>query len=176
MHVVGLDLSLTGTGVATQEWVATFKPPASVTPTKKNGLPEHPRLGWVRDEILRAIFKDETPDLVVVEGLAFASKTGKVSERAGLWWLINMALYERDVKVAVVPPTTRAMYGSGKGNADKETVFVETLKRFGHAFDIKNNNEADAVLLYAMGMERLGAPLVDLPATHTRAMGSVVWP
>lgn len=172
--VVGLDLSLTGTGIVTATAVATLKPPASVVPSKKNSLTEHARMAWVRDSIWAIIIADK-PELVVVEGLAYASKTGKVNERAGLWWMVNMALWESEIAVAVVPPTTRAMYGTGKGNADKETVFVETVKRYPE-FDIKNNNEADAVLLYAMGMERLGAPLVNLPATHTRAMGSVVWP
>jgi crossover junction endodeoxyribonuclease RuvC len=173
--VVGLDLSLTGTGVAASSGVATFKPAARITPSKKNPITDHIRMRWVRERVLNFV-EENSPRMVVVEGLAFNSRTGKATERAGLWWLINMPLWEAEIPVAVVAPTTRAMYGTGRGNADKETVFAETLRRFGGIFDIKNNNEADAVLLYAMGMERLGAPLVDLPATHTRAMGSVNWP
>lgn len=175
MRVVGLDLSLTGTGVAAANAVATLKPPVSLMPSKKNPITEHMRLRYVRERVLKFVQENEG-QLVVVEGLAYSSNTGKATERAGLWWLVNMALWESEIPAAVVAPTTRAMYATGRGNADKEAVFVETLKRYGHLFDIKNNNEADAVILYAMGIERLGAPLVSVPPTHSRAMGSVSWP
>jgi crossover junction endodeoxyribonuclease RuvC len=177
MRITGLDLSLTGTGVATENGsVVTLKPPAKVTPSaKKPEIAEEDRFNWILDELDTLLVHGLT-DLVVIEGLAFASKMGKQTERAGLAWMVRLRLYNAGIPYTLVAPTTRATYGTGKGNSDKELVFVETLKRFGHLFDIKNNNEADAVLLYAMAHDKYGEPLVQLPETHRRALGSVVWP
>jgi hypothetical protein len=167
-------------------FVATLKPPTKVTPGKaRPEVREEERFAWILDQL--DYFYDgfyegkpstatARPDLVVIEGLAFSSNTGKATERAGLAWMVRMNLWARKIPYVLVAPTTRAMYGTGKGNADKETVFIETLKRYGDMFDIKNNNEADAVLLWAMAHDYYGEPVVTLPETHRRALKSVVWP
>ena len=46
----------------------------------------------------------------------------------------------------------------------------------GSHVDVTNNNEADALVLAAMGADHLGAPLVDLPQTHRAALDAVQWP
>jgi crossover junction endodeoxyribonuclease RuvC len=177
MRITGLDLSLTGTGVATENgFVATLKPPAKVTPSKaKPNVAEEDRFNWILSELEILLLHGST-DLVVIEGLAFASKTGKATERAGLSWMVRMMLWREGIPYAMVPPTSRAMYCSGKGNSDKDTVMIEAVKRFGHIFDFKDNNAADAVILWALAHDKYGSPVVTLPETHRRALGGVVWP
>ena len=52
------------------------------------------------------------------------------------------------------------------------------IRRYGHLItrDAISNDEADALVLADMAARRLGHELVELPATHLRAMGTVPWP
>ncbi|GMA22268.1 hypothetical protein GCM10025864_44320 [Luteimicrobium album] len=42
--------------------------------------------------------------------------------------------------------------------------------------DITGNDEADALILAAMGARHLGHPIDDVPATHLAAMNGGQWP
>lgn len=172
-RVTGVDLSLTGTGLCVAEpgdptgdsvTVVTAKPP--------KGLADLPRLRWLRGEVVAAC---EESDLVVLEGLAFSTRTGKASERAGLWWLVVDALDALNIPVAVMPPASVKTYATGKGNADKDTVLADTVRRYPSVL-VRDNNQADALVLAAAGLDHTGAPLTTLPATHRRALTGVAWP
>lgn len=164
-RVVGVDPSLTATGIATRDGCSTI--------TTKPG-------GWASDlhrlqfiaAAVRTVARDA--DLVVIEGLAFMSKNGKASDRAGLHWLIRDRLDAAGVRVAVVTPTARAKYATGKGNAGKDAVLIEVVRRL--PIHVADNNEADAAVLLAMGLDHLGEPLAPMPATHRAALDAVVWP
>ena len=39
-----------------------------------------------------------------------------------------------------------------------------------------SSDRADAYWLWAMGMAAYGSPVVELPKTHTAALGAVTWP
>lgn len=172
-RVTGVDLSLTGTGLCIAEWgdptgddvtVVTLRPP--------KGLMDLPRLRWLRAEVVAGC---EESDLVVVEGLAFSTRTGKASERAGLWWLVVDALDALNIPVAVMPPASVKTYATGKGNAGKDEVLADTVRRYPTVL-VRDNNQADALILAAAGLDHLDAPLATLPATHRRALTGVTWP
>lgn len=167
--VVGLDLSLTATGIAsTKGWSETLKP---------TGMRAHQRLAWLHAALRMHI--PATVDLVVVEGPAYSRQAGQSGhhERAGLWWLItHRLLWGRDVPFAVAPPTSRARYATGRGNAGKDEVLLACDRRFGHLIAADDNNAADAVVLAAMGADWLGHPLVDMPAANRKALDGVEWP
>jgi hypothetical protein len=115
---IGLDLSLTGTGVASSRgWTRVLHPPA-----KARG---HVRLDWIRDNVLEHVGSVDE-HLVVVEGPSYGNQgAGRQSghhERAGLWWLITHALWKRGIDYAVASPAGRAKYATGKGNAAKADV------------------------------------------------------
>lgn len=162
--VLGLDLSLTSTGIARRRTVGRLTPPKG-----QSGLV---RLRWIRERVLEAA---AGADLVVVEGLAFSSNTGKAAERAGLWWLVADALDTAGIPVAVAPPASRCRYATGKGNAPKDAVLAAAVRRFPDV-DVTGNDQADALWLCAMGCEYLGAPLADMPALHRQALSGVAWP
>src|SRR5690349_14244004 len=95
-EVLGLDLSLTGTGLAGDSWTKTLKPP-----TKLQGLE---RIDWIRNTIVEDHLDDVA--LVVVEGPAYSKQAGQQGhhERAGLWWVTIRAIWHHGVPYAVVTP------------------------------------------------------------------------
>jgi crossover junction endodeoxyribonuclease RuvC len=178
LHIVGIDPSLTGTGVA------VIHPDGNLfTDTFTTKLRGHQRLAHIVTEIRDAAISNVRwgpAQLVVIEGPSYGNQgSGRQSghhERAGLWWLITHELYQAGVPYAVVPPASRCRYATGKGNAAKDQVLAAVLKRFGQLVDIDNNNEADALVLAAMAAEHRGLPLAPMPATHSEALAKVVWP
>ncbi|PZR55260.1 hypothetical protein DNL40_02495 [Xylanimonas oleitrophica] len=178
MKVVGLDLSLTSTGVAVV-WAAPraghlaqvdrirTSPAGDTYPARWS------RLRDIVDEAM-AWVSDDT-DLVVLEGLAYASKSPHATERAGLWWMLAHRLLVNDHRLAVVTPSARAKYATGSGAAGKDTVLAAVVRRYVDV-DVTGNDEADALVLAAMGARALGRPIDELPKNHLDAMAKVAWP
>lgn len=169
--IVGLDLSLTGTGIASAGGACTIKSNA------KSKI--EPRVNKIWNDMWEAIedMSNHSASLFVIEGLAFASKTGKVSERAFLHHFVRWQLWNMDKTFALVAPTARAKYATGKGNAGKDEVMIAVTKTWPQ-WDAKNNNEADAVCLYNMGVDHImGHPLYDnpLPKLQRDALDKVEW-
>lgn len=174
--VVGLDLSLTATGVATiANGIAETR---TLKPAPK--MLAHERLAWVVQEVWEYAgrFQFDLVDLVVVEGPSYGNQgSGRQSghhERAGLWWLMTHTLWEHGSYTAVVPPAALKKYATGKGSAGKDAVLLATARRFPNFAG--DNNEADALWLAAMGADHLGEPVVAMPAAHRAALDAVKWP
>lgn len=166
---IGLDLSLTATGVASSAgWTEVIRPPA--------GTRGHPRIQHLRDTVLEMI--PAVVALVVVEGPSYGNQGSRRQsghhERAGLWWMVTHSLWKRGIDYAVASPASRAKYGTGKGNADKATVVREVTRRFD--WFAGGEDEADALILAAMGADWLGSPIVAVPQTHRAALDAVAWP
>lgn len=170
MRVVGVDLSLTGTGVSdgTRTWLVTSRGKKADDLRARNQRLTQLRLAVV-DHCYDA-------DLVVVEQPAFSRTTGHMHDRSGLWWLVVAALHHHDLPVAEVPPTSLKRYATGRGNADKGAVIDATVRRLPDVDTSGNDNRCDALWLAAMGLDHLGTPLVGLPAHHRTALDAVRWP
>lgn len=197
MIVVGLDLSLTSTGVARIDTDAETVKLDTVTskPAKNLGrhggvLPptldqRHGRLHNLRREIGLCA---HDADLIVVEGPSYGSKTGQQHDRSGLWWLVVDWLSNEPgnggwgISVVEVPPANRIKYATGKGRADKDAVLAAVIRRYPDVV-VGGNDEADALVLAAMGARHLGHPIEPsqpgcvrgLPLTHLAAMDHVNW-
>jgi crossover junction endodeoxyribonuclease RuvC len=170
--VIGLDLSLRATGVAGARWAGAWAYTIRSTGHTDDGWPVRgARLRALLVEILREVGR---PRLVVVEGPAYGASGAGTWDRAGLWWLVVEALHRRELPVAVVPPACRAIYATGRGNADKDDVLDAVRARY--AVPCEDDNQADAVTLCAMGRAWLGAPLASVPDSHGRALRRVAWP
>lgn len=173
-RVLGLDLSLTGTGIARIggdgiELLTTVRPGKYVG---------HERLDYILGAIRSAQHGQEI-DLVVTEGPSYGSQAGQRGhhERAGLWWLVTHGLYARGRSYAVVAPMARAKYATGNGRAGKAAVKAAVRARYGHLVSaVRNDNEADALTLAAMGIDHLGGTLADVPATNRAALLKAAWP
>ncbi|MFJ6748296.1 hypothetical protein ACIQNI_08910 [Streptomyces sp. NPDC091266] len=167
-RVIGLDLSLRATGVAAPGWARTIRSTGRID---DRATVRRSRLRSLLAEILLATGR---PELVLVEGPSYGSQGAGTWDRAGLWWLVVDALHARDLPVAIVPPTCRALYATGRGNAPKEDVIAAVRERYGA--EVADDNQADAYVLAAMGRHRLGAPLAPVPDGHARALTGVQWP
>lgn len=177
--VVGIDLSLTATGVASMgTYDGEFIEPAATTVKTPaddgtvHGFSERCRkiasgIAWATGAAV--------PDVVIIEGLSYHSKSSSIDKIHASWWMVQDSL-ETDwawPPAVKVTPNQRAKYATGKGNASKDAVLIETIKRYPN-INIRNNNEADAVILAAMGMRALGFPVVDVPKVHQEALRDLV--
>jgi len=167
--VVGVDLSLTSTGYSTGHTTEQISKPKWV-----HELPaELDRLRWMRNEVALRVTRDR-PDLVVVEVPAYSSTSGHATARGGLFWMLLDQLAGCELPVAPVITTCLKKYATGKGTAGKDDVIREVKGRF--PWFAGKNDEADALVLAAMGYDHLGEPLVKMPATHRAALDKVAWP
>lgn len=163
MTVLGIDLSLNDTGLSNGQRVWRSK-----SSTAEKSLPPIKRVRIVAARVFAEVVIEE-PVLVVIEGLAYASRTGMAAERAAAWFALMDRVDMFRVPYMVVSPTARAKYATGKGNAGKDEVLAAIVRRFPHV-ETTNNNEADALCLAAMGYDLIGKPLCDMPASHRVAL------
>lgn len=173
MRVVGLDPSLTGTGIAGNGWSVAVGSVGNVT---KDPYP----LRWARisDLAARVIEQIGAPDLVVLEAPAFDAKSTSAHDRAGLWWKVYGRLLAHEIPVAIVTTGGLKRYATGKGVAKKTHIVEQVARRLGHIWEDLggDDNQADAVVLCAMGYDAMGSPVAAMPATHRAALAAVDWP
>jgi crossover junction endodeoxyribonuclease RuvC len=175
--VVGLDLSLTASGVATPEgvWTITSKGAKDASLVAR-AIRLQRILQQIFVEVSRAANEARGDVLVVLEAPAFSRTTGHQHDRSGLWWLVVHEIGSWDrIDLVEVQPTARAKYATGKGNAGKDEVLAAVVRRYPDV-EVRNNNEADALVLRAMGCDHLGSPLADVPQTHRAALEKIRWP
>ncbi|MBM7788887.1 hypothetical protein [Tenggerimyces flavus] len=174
--VVGLDLSLTSTGICVADAGGVAVSKVTSSGKKDATLTERQaRLRKLADSIWVAVCSAQ-PSLVVVEGPSFAQPSqGGQHDRAGLWWLVVDRFTFTGWPIVEVPPTCRAKYATGKGNAAKDAVLAAVVRRYTEV-EVSGNDEADGLVLAAMGRRRLGAPIDDpMPQAHVAAMDAVHW-
>ena len=175
--VVGLDLSLTATGVCIIDGGVpdTFTVHSSVDP-ERTVLSLIGRCNSIVDGIASQIVAVADDALFVVEGLSMHSKSSSLDRIFASWYLILGELHHRyGQEAAVVAPTQRAKYASGKGNASKDTVLLAVAARY-PSVGVTDNNQADALVLAAMGARHLGHPVEpSLPVVNLTAMDAVRW-
>jgi Holliday junction resolvasome RuvABC endonuclease subunit len=166
--VVGLDLSLTATGIA-------YANGTTRTIVTKD-LRDVERLAFIRQEIRMALdVCDLAPDLVVVEGYSFASQyqAANLGELGGVVRMVLADEHEQHPEMAwvVIPPSSLKKYATGSGKADKTAMVVAARERLG--WDGMSHDQADATWLRALGLDLLGAPPALLPKTHRAALAGI---
>jgi Holliday junction resolvasome RuvABC endonuclease subunit len=173
-RVLGIDLSMTSTGLAYIDGPHINTTAVRSKPTDGTVTEQRLRLRGIVAAIWAYIHQwTVSPDLAVIEGPSYGSQGKGTWDRAGLWWMVVDELLAQGVRLAVVAPTARCRYATGKGNAAKDLVLAETVKRFGV---VVGNDEADALVLAAMGRDWLGQPIAKVPETHRAALAKVAWP
>lgn len=177
-RVLAIDPSLTGTGLALLDTDDYLVIPTETVTSKPTGATlddrRHRILTIVEIVIYRAV-KAKT-DLAVIEAPSLAQKSqAGTLDRHGLWWLLITRLAEAHIDTVAVPPTCRAKYATGKGNAGKDEVLLAVARRYPHV-DVRDNNQADALVLAAIGARLAGHPIDELPKTHLDALAKVTRP
>jgi Holliday junction resolvasome RuvABC endonuclease subunit len=165
MNIMGLDLSLTSTGLSVNE--DTF-----VIASKKKGAA---RLSEISQAVLDSCL---TLDVrcVIIEGYSFASRNSQAHSIGELGGAVRMRLYENNIEYVDVPPTCRAKFATGKGNASKgeviSAVSAKTRKIFSGG---GGNDECDAWVLEQMGLTKLGESKWDWSKEQLSALSKVEW-
>lgn len=186
--VVGIDLSLTGTGVAVLE--PERVPRLTVIGSKPIGpsvAERWSRLDQQSDRLFEFIdpgcLDDGHPlpgvgeqGLVVVEQPAYSQTQGSQHDRAGLWWLVVGTLLDAGWRLCEVSPTALKKYATGKGSASKAEMMARTAQEWpGTTFE--SDNDSDALWLAAMGRAYLDADTALHAVTKARqaVLKGVAW-
>jgi crossover junction endodeoxyribonuclease RuvC len=158
---MGLDLSLTGTGVVILKDGKIIK--QKLIKSKPSGdkpLNEVVRLKKIVEEI-EMVISEESPIVVVIENLAFAvRKTTALTQLAGLSFLVRSLLVDYNIPFYMCAPTTLKKFATGKGNSEKDHMILEAYKKYG--VESIDNNIADALFLAKMGSAIMGYGKVTL--------------
>jgi hypothetical protein len=168
---IGLDLSLTGSGIASSAgWCERV---GTKDITKLPLADRHVAVDRLVDEI---VILCRQADLVVVEVPAFSRAGGGVLERSALWWLVTRRLWLGEVPTAEAFNQHRMRYATGRPQADKGAIIDAVARRWPQFETGGDDNLADAAVLAAMGADWLGHPIADMPQTHRKALDAVRWP
>lgn len=175
MRVIGLDLSLTATGIAIIDDDTITVHTITSSPTGDSVDDRVRRLDKIERAVMECMTGASEIDLIVIEGPSFGQmRQSGEHVRAGLWWRI-VSICTDTAPVVEVPPATLKKYATGKGNAAKDAVLLATARRFPDV-DLRDNNQADALWLAAMGARHLERPIDDVPQLNQAAMAAVRWP
>lgn len=186
MIVVGLDLSLTGAGIAVirddefvEQGLSRFDVDTFGHELKKDAplVARGDRIQFVAGQIVNCITSEiEQPDLVAIEDMPYGATGAGTIDRSGLWWHVVIALQNRGIPIVQVNVSTLKIYATGKGaGVGKDEVMLAVARRYPDA-PISNNNEADAFGLAAIAARLVGHPIETLPLTHLRAMDKLEMP
>lgn len=165
LRIMGLDLSLNGTGVCL--------PDNRVMTIKLKAEHGDNRLCIIRDTVRRFLPK---VDLCVIEGMGrFKGNTGAVI--AEVHGTIKTELMDQGVPYAFVTPSTLKKWATGNGNADKALMMAEAYRQGGLRF--KDSDTCDAWWLRQAGNDHYGVTMdiTPLPDPGRSALLDVAdWP
>jgi crossover junction endodeoxyribonuclease RuvC len=178
LRVIGLDLSLTGTGIAATHtgdgeprlWCSTRTPVRRPTLTRI----DHHRLHEAVSLIMGAARC--RPDVVAIEEPIVTATGGVPLRMAELHGAVKHWLWSRSIPYVDVHLSKVKTYATGHGGAKKDAVLASMIATYGRLVHIGTHDEADALSLLAMTLDAYGQPLIDRPDTYRRALDGVRWP
>lgn len=159
--VIGLDLSLTGTGVAAicaqtaELCTAVHASPPPAIDSLSGHVARHRQLA---DGIVAQVVAAD-PILAVIEGLQFSVKMrdSSLTRRGFLWWAVIEGLCAAGVPVMEVTPQQIKQFATGKGNASKSEMVAAYAKAWPNAALGRNvEDRADAAHAAALGAAWVG--------------------
>jgi len=175
IHIVGVDLSVTATGLADstgrtgrvgRPGITVMELPERLAALRQLGGRIH---RWIQDGIPPGTVG---PILLCIEGLEARQRhvSGGASERAFMWhWLVDYHLSRGDAVVAVNPSKIK-QFATGHGDANKREM-ITAARSWGWVVG-GDDNKADAATLVAIGTTLLGG---SAPAGAMKdALGGVI--
>lgn len=164
MKIVGLDVSLTATGVSSDQGsgVIGYK-----MPSPASYMDEVKRLRYLGVQIDRAC---RGADIVVIENFAHG-KHQRAHQLGELHGVIKVTLLQRGTPFVLVPPAKLKKFAVDHGGAPKDSVFAAAIR---DGFDGTDKNAGEAWWLRRMAYEHY----VQHPTTKYReqVLVSIRWP
>ena len=165
MNILGLDLSLTSTGVCIgdDECVAYH-----------SDSEDTQRLTDIRNYVLGTGL-EENIKCVIMEGYSYGSRS-RAHALGELGGVIKVAFDEAWIPLVIVPPTSRDKFATGRGNAGKAEVISAVSYRTSRHWSGKGvEDRIDAWVLREMGLQRLGQSQYLWSAENLKALDSIDW-
>lgn len=165
MNLLALDLSLVSTGFCSD---------------KKMGIIATAEKGPKRLDLISSaisdIVKEEEIAVVIIEGYSFASRSGQAFSIGELGGVVRTTLYRMGIPFIEIPPTCRAKFATGKGNASKNEVVSSISAKTGIIFRNPGaDDQCDAWILLEMAKTYLGISSIDWPKVNKDALDKVDW-
>lgn len=140
-RIVGLDLSLTSSGIALPDGTTTTLRPDTALPDV--------RLNQLYGRLHR-LLEPHRPQLALIEGYALHAPGALGLTRLAEWGgVARLVLRRMRCPYVVVPPTSLKLWACGHGHANKDRM-IDAAKAAGAT--PANDDEADAYLLRAIGL------------------------
>ena len=171
LQVIGLDLSITSTGVARVDG-STFR----IRTRQKDG----PRRLTVIRDVLTVEVAEQRPQLAVIEDLPM--NAGRMSltnlkNMACLHGVVQALLVDAGVPWAYVNTKTLKKYACDDGGASKHDMTAAAFLADGATFENDEGaDQVDAWWLRAAAYDWLGLPLFTLPEAQREALSKAEWP
>ncbi|MEU3447207.1 hypothetical protein AB0H29_08250 [Streptomyces thermolilacinus] len=166
LRVIGLDLSLTSTGVALPDGT-TYR----IKTRDKDG---DRRLLHIRADI-REDLAEHRPHLVVIEDLPRHALGAGVT--AMVHGVVRAELADASVPYALVVPATLKAFACDNGRAEKAELAAAAYLAAGVEFGSDpGGDQCDAWWLRAAGHDWAGQPLFGLPQAQRDRLTKVKWP
>lgn len=165
MNILGLDPSLTSTGICTGDdsCIAYHSYDEDTA-----------RLTNIRNYVLK-VCSEESIKCVIMEGYSYGSRT-RAHALGELGGVLKVAFDEAWIPFVIVPPTSRAKFATGRGNAGKAEVISAVSFRTQRSWSGKGvEDRIDAWVLREMGLQRLGESQYKWPAENLKALDSIDW-
>lgn len=129
----------------------------------------------ISQEIASLLIELDDP-IVFIEGYSFASRNSQAHAIGELGGVVRLTLWNLRIPYIEIPPTCRAKFATGKGNAGKNEVVSAVSARTGIVWSGSGADDmCDAWLLEECGRVRLGYPRFEWPQTHLAALDKVDW-
>jgi crossover junction endodeoxyribonuclease RuvC len=165
MKIMGLDLSLTSTGTSIDGVTSII-----MTPTKGTE-----RLILISSK-LREVVRENKVKAVIIEGYSFASRNSQAHSIGELGGVVRVMLWKEAIPYVEVPPTSRAKFATGRGNASKDEVISSISAKTGKIFrGGGGNDECDAWVLEEMAKTKLGISSWSWTKEQLSSLDKIDW-
>jgi len=146
VKIVGIDASLTSTGIAVSNGFNL----RTATESIESKLKGADRLIEIREKIRENII---FAGLVVLEDYAF-SRPNQAHQIGELGGVLRVLIKEMGKKLLTVGTMQLKKFATGKHNASKEEIAVAAYKKWG--IECRTNDETDAAVLVYIGLAYMG--------------------
>lgn len=174
LRVLGLDLSITATGICL--------PDGTTTTIRTNPKTGDRRLVHIVNKV--GIALNESPDgigdgvdLVVIEEAPPGLKGSAIKAIHMVHGAVRLRLLDFNTPYVVINPTVLKAFATGSTSADKTAMAMAAYKRADREFaDDKGGDQCDAWWLRTAGLDWYGQPEFELPKAQRERLTKVDWP
>lgn len=166
MNVFGIDPSLTSTGICiSDDETFVFQP-------KTRGAE---RLVEIRNVVMAHV-RAHAVDLIAIEGYSYGSRNSHAHALGELGGVLRATFYENGFEFVDIPPTSRAKFATGKGNAGKAEVVSSISARTGIVWaGVGAEDMCDAWVLRQMVLAKFGESKYTWPEQNMSALEKIEW-